>query len=93
MSRQLFKAEELENTYVNRRWSKVLNEQAKNWAIIPGMTYHKFRGAYLRESIVNSGVDPFKYLSYARSILGDDDQATIKADQRFQIKPDSLTKI
>jgi len=78
---------------VNRRWSKVLNEKAKEWPIIPEMTYHKFRGAYLRASIVNSGIDPFDYLSYARRILGDDDEATIKAYQRFQIKFGSLTKI
>src|SRR5579883_1015055 len=78
---------------VNRRRSKVLNENAKEWQIIPEMTYHKFRGAYLRASIVNSGVDPFDYLSYAQSILGDDDEATIKAYQRFQIKTGSLTKI
>jgi hypothetical protein len=78
---------------VNRRWSKVLNEKAKEWPIIPEMTYHKFRGAYLRASIVNSGIDPFDYLSYARRILGDDDEATIKAYQRFQVKLGSLTRI
>lgn len=78
---------------VNRRWSKVLNEKAKDWAFFPDMTFHKFRGAYLRASLINSGVDPFDYLSYARSILGDDDEATIKAYQRFHIKPGSLTRI
>lgn len=78
---------------VNRRWSKVLNEAAKDWAIIPDMTYHKFRGAYLRASIVNSGIDPFDYLSYAQRILGDDDESTIKAYQRFTIKPGTTTQI
>ena len=78
---------------VNRRWSKVLNEAAKDWGIIPEMTYHKFRGAYLRASIVNSGIDPFDYLSYAQRILGDDDESTIKAYQRFTIKPGTLTKL
>lgn len=78
---------------VNRRWSKVLNEAAKDWAIIPEMTYHKFRGAYLRASIVNSGIDPFDYLSYAQKILGDDDESTIKAYQRFTIKPGTKTQI
>jgi hypothetical protein len=78
---------------VNRRWSKVLNEKAKDWAVIPEMTYHKFRAAYLRASIVNSGVDPFDYMSYAQSILGDDDEGTIKTYQRFGIKPGTLTKI
>ena len=77
---------------VNRRWSKVLNEKAKEWDIIPEMTYHKFRGAYLKASIVNSGIDPFDYVNYAQSILGDDDESTIKSYQRFHIKPGSITK-
>lgn len=78
---------------VNRRWSKVLNERAKDWAIIEGMTYHKFRGAYLKACIANSGVDPFDYLDYARSILGDADEATIKAYQRFECKQGSRTRV
>ncbi|MFB2833716.1 protelomerase family protein [Floridanema evergladense] len=78
---------------VNRRWSKVLNEQAKDWAIIEDMTYHKFRGAYLKACIANSGIDPFDYLDYARAILGDNDEATIKAYQRFEIKQGSITKL
>lgn len=78
---------------VNRRWSKVLSEAAKDWAIIPDMTYHKFRGAYLRANIVNSGIDPFDYIPYASSILGDDDESTIKTYQRFVIKPGTLTRI
>lgn len=78
---------------VNRRWSKVLNEAAKDWAIIPDMTYHKFRAAYFRASLVNSDVDPFDYISYAQRILGDDDESTIKAYQRFTIIKSSLTKI
>lgn len=78
---------------VNRRWSKVLNERAKDWSIIDGMTYHKFRGAYLKASLVNDQIDPFDYLDYARSILGDNDEATIKAYQRFEIQPTSLTRI
>ncbi|HEY9295132.1 MAG TPA: protelomerase family protein [Phormidium sp.] len=78
---------------VNRRWSKVLNERAKDWAIIDGMTYHKFRGAYLKACIANSGVDPFDYLDYARSILGDNDEATIKAYQRFEVKQGSQTRL
>lgn len=78
---------------VNRRWSKVLNERAKDWAIIEEMTYHKFRGAYLKASIANSGVDPFDYLDYARSILGDNDEGTIKAYQRFELKQGSQTRI
>lgn len=77
---------------VNRRWSKVLNEKAKDWAIVEGMTYHKFRGAYLKACLINESVDPFDYLDYARSILGDNDEATIKAYQRFEIKPGSVTR-
>lgn len=83
---------------VNRRFSKVFNGQSgivrENWEILPdGMTYHKFRGAYFRACLINSGVSPFDYLSYARSILGDKDEATIRAYQRFEIKPGSLTRI
>lgn len=78
---------------VNRRWSKVLNERAKDWAIIEGMTYHKFRGAYLKACIANSGVDPFDYLDYAKSILGDADEGTIKAYQRFELKPGTSTRL
>ncbi|OKH29657.1 hypothetical protein NIES2119_32065 [[Phormidium ambiguum] IAM M-71] len=78
---------------VNRRWSKVLNERAKDWAIIDEMTYHKFRGAYLKACIANSGVDPFDYLDYAKSILGDNDEGTIKAYQRFEIKQGSQTRL
>jgi hypothetical protein len=78
---------------VNRRWSKVLNEKTKDWAIIPEMTYHKFRGAYFRASLVNGGVDPFDYLDFAKRVLGDEDEATIKAYQQFKIKPNSVTQI
>jgi len=78
---------------VNRRWSKVLSEACKDWSIIPEMTYHKFRGAYLRASIVNSQCDPFDYIDYARAILGDDDESTIKAYQRFALKAGTKTKI
>ncbi|MBE9229137.1 hypothetical protein IQ264_27420 [Phormidium sp. LEGE 05292] len=82
-----------ETERVNRRWSKVLNERAKEWAIIEEMTYHKFRGAYLKACINNSNIDPFDYLDYARSILGDNDKETIRAYQRFEIKQGSITKI
>ena len=78
---------------VNRRWSKVLNERAKDWAIIEEMTYHKFRGAYLKACIANSKIDPFDYLDYAKSILGDNDEVTIRAYQRFDIKQGGKTKI
>ncbi|MBD2503937.1 protelomerase family protein [Anabaena azotica] len=77
---------------VNRRWSKVLNQAAKDWEIIPEMTYHKFRAAYFRASIINAAIDPFDYISYAKKILGDEDENTIQTYQRFSIKAGTVTK-
>ena len=57
------------------------------------MTYHKFRGAYFRACVENANIDPFDWEDYSKSILGDDDSATIKAYKRFKIKPGSLTRI
>lgn len=79
---------------VNRRWSKVLSERvADEWYLFEGMTYHKFRGAYFRACVEDAKVDPYDWEDYARSILGDDDSATIKAYKRFVIKPGSTTRI
>ena len=80
---------------VNRRWSKVLNEACKDWDIFPEdeRTYHKFRAAYLRACIVNANEDPYDFTDYASKILGDDDEKTIDAYKRYEIKEDSLTKI
>jgi len=83
---------------VNRTYSKRFNGRdgivRENWEILrEGMTYHKFRGAYFRACVVNALVDPLDYLNFARSILGDRDETTIRAYQRFEIKPNSLTKI
>lgn len=78
---------------VNRRWSKVLNQAAKDWEIIPQMTYHKFRAAYFRANIINAAIDPFDYISYAKKILGDEDENTIQTYQRFSIKPGTATKV
>ncbi len=55
------------------------------------MTYHKIRGAYFRACVENANVDPYDWEDYARSILGDDDSATIKAYKRFVIKHCSIT--
>lgn len=88
------KSEDVER--VNRRWNKVLSERVKEgWLILPSdeMTYHKFRGAFLRASLVNEDVDAFDYLDFAKSVLGDNDESTIKAYQRFKIKPGSVTQI
>lgn len=78
---------------VNRTYSKVLSEKVKEWALMDGMTYHKFRGAYFRACVENAQIDPFDWEDYARLVLGDDDSATIKAYKRFIIKPDSVTHI
>ena len=85
-----------ESPKVNRRFSKDLNLRTKDekWSVLEdGMTYHKFRGAYLRAALAEADVDAFDYIDYARSVLGDKDEATIKAYQRFKIKEGSITKI
>jgi hypothetical protein len=81
---------------VNRKYSRYLSERVVDvWTILDKseMTFHKFRGAYFRACVVNCKVDGFDYMTFATSILGDGDEATIKAYQRFEIKPDSLTKL
>jgi len=82
---------------VNGRYNKELNLLTKKpqWAVLPdgAMTYHKFRGAYLRACIVNSKVDPFDYIDYVASIIGDRDESTIKSYQRFSLKEGSITLI
>jgi hypothetical protein len=79
---------------VNRRWSKVLSERVGDeWHLFEGMTYHKFRGAYFRACVENAQIDPYDWEDYAKSILGDDDSATIKAYKRFVIKPGSVTRV
>lgn len=81
---------------VNRRFSKTLNESCKQWDIFPKdeRTYHKFRAAYLRAAIVNDGnVDPYDFTDFAKAVLGDDDENTINAYKRYEIKPGTLTCI
>lgn len=81
---------------VNRRFSKTLNEACKQWEIFPieDRTYHKFRAAYLRAAIVNDGnVDPYDFMDFAKEIIGDDDESTINAYKRYEIKPNTITKI
>jgi hypothetical protein len=81
---------------VNRRFSKTLNQKCKDWDIFPGdeRTYHKFRAAYLRAAIINDGsVDPYDFLDFAKEVLGDDDESTINAYKRYEIKKGTLTKI
>jgi Telomere resolvase len=81
---------------VNRRFSKTLNEACKTWDIFPTeeRTYHKFRAAYLRAAIVNDGnVDPYDFTDFAKDVLGDDDENTINAYKRYEIKAGSITRI
>lgn len=81
---------------VNRRFSKTLNQACKDWDIFPEdeRTYHKFRAAYLRAAIINDGnVDPYDFTDFAKKILCDNDEATINAYKRYEIKQGSLTKI
>ena len=81
---------------VNRRFSKTLNQACKDWDIFPSdeRTYHKFRAAYLRAAIINDGnVDPYDFLDFAKEVLGDDDESTINAYKRYEIKQGSLTRI
>jgi hypothetical protein len=81
---------------VNRTYSKVLNLAVKDWDIFPEdeRTYHKFRAAYLRACVANDPtVDPYDFTDYAKEILGDDDESTINAYKRYEIKPGTLTKL
>ena len=81
---------------VNRRFSKTLNQACKDWDIFPSeeRTYHKFRAAYLRAAIINDGnVDPYDFTDFAKKILCDNDEATINAYKRYEIKQGTLTKI
>jgi hypothetical protein len=79
---------------VNRRWSKVLSQRVgDSWNLFDGMTYHKFRGAYFRACVENASIDPYDWEDYAKSVLGDDDSATIKAYKRFIITKGSITRI
>ena len=81
---------------VNRRFSKTLNQACKDWDIFPEneRTYHKFRAAYLRAAIINNGnVDPYDFTDFAKEVLGDDDESTINAYKRYEIKPGTITRI
>ncbi len=83
---------------VNARWSKVLSERVKDeWNLFEGMTYHKFRGAYfaacVRNAELEGSVKSVDYERYAFQILGDNDLETVGRYKRFDIKPDSITRI
>jgi hypothetical protein len=80
---------------VNRRFSKTLNQHCKEFDIFPEdeRTYHKFRAAYFRACVVNAGIDAFDFIDYAEKILIDRDETTINSYKRYEIKPESLTRI
>jgi len=84
----------LDTVLVNRTYSKALSSAVKDRWHFAGedTTYHLFRAAYLRLNLVRECIDPFDYLNYARTIVGDDDSATLEAYQRYHIKPDTLTR-
>lgn len=83
---------------VNARWSKVLSERVRDeWNLFEGMTYHKFRGAYFAASVRNAekegSIKSVDYERFAFKILGDNDSETVGRYKRFDIQPDSVTKI
>jgi hypothetical protein len=83
---------------VNARWSKVLSERVRDeWCLFEGMTYHKFRGAYfaacVRNAELEGSVKSVDYERYAFQILGDNDSETVGRYKRFDVKPDSITRI
>lgn len=74
---------------VNRRYSTALSKEVKaDWVLSTklDMTYHKFRGAYLRACMEIENVDIMDATEYAKGVLGDDDAATIRHYYRFTIK-------
>lgn len=90
---------------VNRRWAKPLAERIqKSWVIVPNeewqavdpkdkMTFHKLRGAYFI-GVMGTMQSSFSAMkSLAESILGDKDLSAIENYERFDIAPDTLTRI
>jgi hypothetical protein len=80
---------------VNKRFSKTLNLQCKEWDIFPEdeRTYHKFRAAYLRASCITDNAKDQDFMRYAKKILIDNDEKTINSYIRYEIKPGTLTRI
>lgn len=81
---------------VNRRWSKVLSQKAKDWDFMgdaEAFTYHKFRAGYFAAAIQNVSFDAMDASRAVRAILGDDDDATVDHYRRFQLKPGSPSRI
>ena len=75
-----------------------VSERVKDeWNLFEGMTYHKFRGAYfaacVRNAELEGSIKSVNYERYAFKILGDNDSGTIGRYKRFDIKPDSITRI
>jgi hypothetical protein len=80
---------------VNKRFSKTLNLQCKEWDIFPEneRTYHKFRAAYLRASCITDNIKDQDFMKYAKKILIDNDEKTINSYIRYEVKPGTLTRI
>ncbi len=80
---------------VNKRFSKTLNLQCKEWDIFPEdeRTYHKFRAAYLRASCITDNIKDQDFMKYAKKILIDNDEKTINSYIRYEIKPGTVTRI
>ncbi len=81
---------------VNGRWSKVLNERAKDWSLFEGMTYHKFRAAFFVCAVANAqtqGLAGIDVENFASLTLCDRDKLSLDAYKRFNLKPGCKTKI
>jgi hypothetical protein len=52
-----------------------------------------FRWGRWGACVENASIDPYDWEDYAKSILGDDDSATIRAYKRFVIKSGSITRV
>lgn len=81
---------------VNRRYSSALSGTAKNWDFMGDeekFTYHKFRAGYFVAAIENYQGKAMDIGRRVKEILGDDDEVTIDHYRRFNLSPDSLSRI
>lgn len=57
-------------------------------------TYHKCRAAYFNCALANEKeLRPIYAMDFMRSVLGDRDEQSLESYQRFNIEPDSVTRI
>jgi len=90
---------------VNRRWSKPLSEQIKkSWVIVPDdvwqavdpkdkMTFHKLRGAYFIGVMGATGGSFNTMKDQAETILGDKNLSAIENYDRFELAPNTKTRV